>query len=337
MILPGHGDSARYVQMRQDNTRLRETLDRLTSEMSTGRKADISSAVGIDMTAFSHIRRQLRLNESFATGLGNAAMMASTRQNTLDRLTADLEGFGSDILSVIGNTPNTLKIRLADAPERFESAIMSLNTQINDQFLFSGDTPDQPALAAPEDILAPLRAIVAGAVDSNAAITAIDAWFQNGGDYDTVAALGSATGGGDVFAHEGQTIDAGVTVHETGIRRALSGLAMAAIASEGIFPGGTDPDVARFDLANAAAHRMLHSESEIIDIRARLGAAEGRIEEARVQTEATRTTLELEEGRLVNADPYATATEIEAVSLQLESLFLLTSRLSNLSLSNYLR
>jgi flagellar hook-associated protein 3 FlgL len=90
-------------------------------------------------------------------------------------------------------------------------------------------------------------------------------------------------------------------------------------------------------MAEAAAERMMNGEAAIVDIRARLGVAEGRIEEARVRAEATRTGLQLEEARLTSADPYEVATELETVRLQLENLYVLTSRLSGLTLSAYLR
>lgn len=337
MIQTGYGDNARFFTLRQDNARLRETLDRLGSELSTGRKADLPAALGIDMSTFAHIRRDIRLNESFLTGLGNAATAASMRQNTLERLSSELEGVGAGLLSVIGTKQSSaLQQRLSDAPERFQAAVTAMNATIGSQFLFSGDTPDTPALEEPEVILDALRTVVNAAPDAATAIADLDAWFQTpGGGYDTVAALGSETGGGDVYLGEGQRIDTAVTVYDAGIRTALSGLAMAALVAEGTVPAV--PDDARLEMANAAARRMLQGEADLVNTRSGLGAAEGRIEAARVQAEATRTTLELEETRLTSADPYTTATEIEAVSLQLENLFVLTSRLSNLSLSNYLR
>jgi len=90
-------------------------------------------------------------------------------------------------------------------------------------------------------------------------------------------------------------------------------------------------------MARAAAERMMNGEAGIVDIRARLGVAEGRIEDARVRSEATRTGLELEEVRLTAASPYEVATDIEAVRRQLESMYVLTARLSDLSLTAYLR
>jgi flagellar hook-associated protein 3 FlgL len=193
-----------------------------------------------------------------------------------------------------------------------------------------------PALEQPEIILQELRAIVTAAPDIATAIADLDAWFQTpGGGYDTVAAIGSETGGGDVYLGEGERLDAGVTVYDEGVRTALSGLAMATLVAEGTV--SVISEDARFEMASAAANRMLQGEADLVNTRSRLGAAEGRIEAARVQAEATRTALELEQTRLTSADPYTTATEIEAVSLKLESLFLLTSRLSSLSLANYLK
>jgi flagellar hook-associated protein 3 FlgL len=337
MIQTGYGDNARHYTLRQDNARLRESLDRLGSELSTGRKADIPAALGVGMSNFSHIQRNLRLNESFLMGIGSAATTASARQSTLERLSAELDGFGAGLLSVVGTRQSSaLQQRILDAPERFSAAVNAMNASIGDRFLFSGDTPDMPALEQPEIILQELRAIVTAAPDIATAIADLDAWFQTpGGGYDTVAAIGSETGGGDVYLGEGERLDAGVTVYDEGVRTALSGLAMATLVAEGTV--SVISEDARFEMASAAANRMLQGEADLVNTRSRLGAAEGRIEAARVQAEATRTALELEQTRLTSADPYTTATEIEAVSLKLESLFLLTSRLSSLSLANYLK
>jgi hypothetical protein len=46
-------------------------------------------------------------------------------------------------------------------------------------------------------------------------------------------------------------------------------------------------------MAEAAAERMMNGEAALVDIRARLGCREGRIEEARVRAEATRTACSL--------------------------------------------
>lgn len=75
----------------------------------------------------------------------------------------------------------------------------------------------------------------------------------------------------------------------------------------------------------------------MIRLRSDLGAGQARIEEARVTVETTRAGLELERGRLTEADPYRTATDLQALQTRLETLYVLTARLSRLTLTEFLR
>lgn len=330
------GDAARFSAFGQDVARLKTELQRLSSELGSGRTEDIGLAVAGDFTALSDVRRGLRLNESFLLGLSNAAVAAGARQSALDRLAAELDNAGPELLAVVSNGRSSeLSRRLADAPDRLEAAVATMNTRLGGQSLFAGSAPDRPALADAATILDALRPIASAAPDAATAIAEIDTWFQDpGGGFETTGYLGGDPDGATVYLGEGQRTRHGISAAETGIRTALAGLAMAALAAEGSLP---PTEGAQAELARAAAERMMNGEAGLVDIRARLGVAEGRIEDARVRVEATRTGLQLEEARLTDADPFEVATDLETVRRQLESMYVLTARLSDLSLTTYLR
>lgn len=330
------GDAARFATFGQDVGRLKSDLQRLSTELGTGRKADTGTAVGGDFSGLAEVRRGMRLNDSFLSGLASAAVAAEARQSALDRVARELDNAGPELLAVVANGRSTeLSLRLADAPDRLEAAVSALNLRLDGQSLFAGDAPDRPALADAASLLDALRPIASGAPDAATAIAGIDAWFQDaGGGFETAGYLGGDAGGGIVYLGEGSVTRPGVSADEPGIRTALAGLAMAALAAEGSVPA---TEGAQAEMAEAAAGRMMAGEAGIVDIRARLGVSEGRIEEARVRAEAVRTGLDLEEVRLTGADPFETATEIEAMRLKLESLYVLTARLSGLTLTAYLR
>jgi flagellar hook-associated protein 3 FlgL len=329
------GDAARFSTFAQDVSRLKTDLQRASTELGTGRKADIGRAVAGDFTGLSDVQRGLRLNRSFLVGLSNAAVAAEARQAALDRLGRELDNAGPELLAVISNGRSSeLSLRLSDAPDRFDAAVSALNTRLGGRSLFAGDASDQPALADAETLLAALRPLATGAPDAATAIADIDAWFHDaGGGFETVGYLGGDTSE-TVYLGEGTLARPGIGALEPGIRTALSGLAMAALAAEGSLPA---VDGTQSEIAQAAAERMMNGEAGLVDIRARLGVSEGRIEEARVRAEATRTALQLEEARLTSADPYDAATEIETLRRQLESVYVLTARLSDLTLTAYLR
>lgn len=336
MSLTVFGDAARFAAFGQNAARLKTDLQTLSAEVASGRRADVGKAVGGDFALLSDIRRGLRLSESVAEGLARAAALAEGRQAALDRLAGEIDGAAPALLAVAGSgNASDLQIRLAEAPDRLAQAVDIMNTRLAGTSLFSGDAPDRPAMVDAEAMLAALRPLVTGAPDAAAALALIDDWFlAPGSGFETVAWTGGTATGGTVHLGEGRRLEAGVSALEPSVRTTLAGLAAAALAAEGSLPGGTD---ALATMTTGAATRMLSGADGLVDLRARLGLAESRIEEARVTVETRRAAFEMEEARLVSADPYDAATRIEAVSRQLESLFLLTARISRLTLTDVLR
>jgi flagellar hook-associated protein 3 FlgL len=180
-----------------------------------------------------------------------------------------------------------------------------------------------------------LRALVAGAPDAATMVADVTAWFNDtGGGYETIAWQGGTGLPTPVLLGEGRSAETGVTALDPAIRDALAGLALAALAAEQAVPL---PEAEQRALVTAAAGQMQQGEGRMIVLRARLGSEEARIEDARVASEAARASLEIEYGRIVEADPYRTATDLETVNTRLESLYILTARLSRLSLTEFIR
>jgi flagellar hook-associated protein 3 FlgL len=101
--------------------------------------------------------------------------------------------------------------------------------------------------------------------------------------------------------------------------------------------GDPVPRVERRSVVSAAAARLERGEDALIRLRSDLGASQARIEDARVASEAARASIEIEQARLTGSDPYRAATDLQAVQTRLEQLYILTARLSRLTLSEYLR
>jgi flagellar hook-associated protein 3 FlgL len=74
-----------------------------------------------------------------------------------------------------------------------------------------------------------------------------------------------------------------------------------------------------------------------VGLRAVVGDAEAAIERARIRNEAELSAAELARARILEADPFRAATDLQSVQNQLESLYTVTSRLSRLSLTSFLR
>ncbi|MEJ6393011.1 flagellin [Gymnodinialimonas sp. 2305UL16-5] len=336
MTLSTFSDLAQLQNLRRDSSQLKADLSRLTSELSSGKVADVSQALRGDFSTLSDVTRNLRLNQTFRNSIAEAATAAETRQAGLERLSNEIDGFAPRLLSLAsGGSLSDIQTQLADASGRFDAAVNSLNTRLAGRSIFSADRPDQNALISSETIMTELRTLVAGATDAATITADVTAWFEDaGGGYETIAWQGGDGPVPSVLVGEGKTAETGVSALEPAIRQTLAGLALAALAEEQVVPL---PEAEQRALATSAANGLLEAETNIVSLRARLGTEEARIEEARVAAEAARTSLQLQYNRIVEADPYDTATELEATSNRLESLYIVTARVSRLSLTEFLR
>ncbi len=108
---------------------------------------------------------------------------------------------------------------------------------------------------------------------------------------------------------------------------------MAALADDAAMPLNTD---ARIDLAKESGLRLLTSQDELVGIRSSLGFAESRIEQSATRISSETSSLEFARTSLLAIDKFQTATELEQVQIQLETLYTITARASRFSLVNFL-
>jgi flagellar hook-associated protein 3 FlgL len=330
------GDRAQYFRLNNDGTHLQRELQRLTSELSTGRVADIGRRTGGDFAGLADVDRGLRLNAAYTGSIARAGLQAEARQASLERLQGEVSGFAPQILAYsTGGSMHDIEIALADASDRLGQAVSALNTSVGGVSLFAGDAFDQPALMSGDEMLQDLRPLVAGIPIAADMVAIVEDWFLSpGGGFETAAWQGGADQASPAILGDGLREDAGVTALDPALRETLAGLALAALAAENAGPA---TDAERRALVTAAAMRMQSGEDRVIALRAELGTSESRIEQARVSAEAARASLEIERSRILGADPYRTASDLDAVEVRLESLYIVTARLSALTLTEYLR
>ena len=77
--------------------------------------------------------------------------------------------------------------------------------------------------------------------------------------------------------------------------------------------------------------------NDLIDLQAHIGALEARISRTQTNQSSERSSLELAKTALIGVDKYDITLRFEAANNQLKALYTLTSRLSKLSLIDYLR
>lgn len=331
------GDLASHLQLRQSNASLKGHLNRLTAEVASGRVGDPARRLSGDLTLLAGLDRRLAQLAASQTVAAEATLVTDSMQAALGSLADLTAGFGIALQDAAqGGDAQALDALSVSARDRLEAAIGTLNLQLADRFAFSGPAYGDAPVASVSDILAALRTRIAGAATVTEVAAAVGDWFDapaGGGGY-----LDEAFGGVEgraisVPLAAGRALEVTLTAADPGLRDVIAGLALAALTE----PGGAFEGAERRQLAELAGGWVLSSQAGLTDLRAELGVAQERVALAATSAAAERTALEISRAALVETDAYDASTDLVAVQSQLEALYAVTAKLSQLRLSDYLR
>ncbi len=332
------GDLAQSLLLRRQNGTLKANFNRLTQEMTSGRKADLAAAVSGDFRVLAGIEHSLTVLRSFRTVASEAQTLATTQQTALEMV----QTIGSDLaptLAGAGTTGGATLVATAarDARLKLFSAISALNVRIGDRYAFSGDATDQKPVLGAQDILDQLSLAVAGQVTASGVTGAIDTWFSapaGGGGYLDTVYRGSATALAPLRIGEGEEARLTLTAADPTLREALKSLATAAMVAEGALSADLPGQAL---LLRSAGQMLVASGTGLASLQANLGSTEGLIAAVIARNGAEESALGIARNQLTATDPFETANELESVKTQLETLYALTARLSRLNLADFLR
>lgn len=336
MPLYSLGDMASSVMLRRQNVSLNAELAQLTQEMASGQAADIPRHLNGNYSYLGDVERNLRLLEGFDTAAKEASGFTSAMQAALDKVQHTTTALSADLI-LAGNTnlPQGMQAASNNARGELSAILSALNTNVAGRALFSGAATDTITFASAEIFISELSTAVAGQTSMSDIESAIDTWFETpGGGFETNGYLGATVDLSAFLVGEGETVNLGLRGDSQVIRDLLKNTAMAALAGDPAL--GYSPDL-QSALLVAAGENLITSQSELSGVRADLGYAEARIEESKTRVSAEKTSFEISRNELLGVDLYDTATRLEAVQFQLESLYTATARLSGLSLVEYLR
>lgn len=336
MTMLSIGDLAHSFLIRRQTAGLKADLTRLGTELTTGRKADLSQVLAGDYGPYAGIERALRAVAAFETANTEAAGMMAAAQLALE----NVQDIGRDVTPALLTASSSrdatlIRATSGDARAKFSSVVSTLNTSYADRTLFGGAATDRPALATGDAMMAELKLLVAGETTASGVVAVVDAWFDDpGGGFETMGYLGSATDLAPFQIADGETVAADTRADAAEIRGLLKGYALAGLIAEGALSGDVGEQAT---LISTAAERMLTSEDDLTDIRARIGTVEARIEDAEARNAAEAAAYDLARTELVGADPYETATRFEAVYSQIETLYTATAKIAALKFTDYVR
>lgn len=336
MRVNGGSDLARLQALQKQAFATRNRLDVAAREMTSNLKASRFDATGGNLTRLHALERALDRNAVFSQTISLTELRLEIMQESLGQILGPAEDLAIDISETVGKGDYaTALLHAGTARRNFAATVGLLNTQVAGQSLFAGTATDSAALAPADAILADLDALAAGAPDAATAIAAIDAYFARpAGAFYASGYIGATDDLTPVQIGEGQRVDYGMRADNDKLVAMLRAQAMAAVVDGGAFPGNQAEQMAM--MAESGA-RMLAAKEGILDLRAGVGSLQETVERAKAQRVSERDTLDLARTRIVVTDPLEAASAYQALQIQLEAIYTVTSRLANLRFANFMR
>lgn len=327
------GDASMTNLLARQGATLRLSVQNAANEVATGRHTDLAKSLRGDVAPLLAIDASLSRLSAFKSTAGDAAFQTSAQQAAISGLSGLADGITTTLLgSRDMTTPVQIDTLAADAAGRLASAIGLLNSQASGRAIFSGVATDTVPLGSADDLLDALQVAATGATTAGQVAAAVTNWFASASGYESFY-LGAAALTPAPIA-PGETAEISTTALDPAIRDTLASFATAALLDRGVLSGNPQERAA---LAQVAGQGLLSSEDRRITLAARIGTVEAQIQAARSRNAAEETALGILRSEVGSVDSYEAATRLETARTQLESLYLVTARVSRLSLTEFLR
>jgi flagellar hook-associated protein 3 FlgL len=328
------GDMARTYSMQSRNTALKQDLQRLTVEISTGQIADLRYGSDNNTFFLNDMGRSLKKLDGYALATQEAGQFISSIQSTLGRIGDMNSSFQSTLMTAsnkaFGDTSSRI---LSEAKTTLGQVINAMNTSTGGRTVFAGISTDILPVAPQDDILSAVSAAMAGAGNVDDMLAAAQAWFEDPAGYSAIGYRGATTSLAPVTLSDSDTVQFDFRGDDPALRDILRNLVVIALADD---PALGFTQAQQSELFQKSLNAVLDSSTEMVNLQAQVGFSEARIEALTVRHSTERASLEMARNDLLSVDPYQSATELEQVQFQLQSLYAITSRMSQLSLVNYL-
>jgi flagellar hook-associated protein 3 FlgL len=314
------------AQFTQNITDLRQNISRTAEEATTGRYSDLaahlSGRVGTAMLSqkalddISFQREQLGQREARLDVTQRSLTLIHDRAQGID--ISMQQALGSGNLANQGLAARDAKAALADV-------FSALNVRFGERYLFAGDATATQPLPSPDDLLADVRQMADAAADPAAFAAALDTYFNTpGGGWQQDIYGGTAT------ASDPDAVTAG----NPALLALITNLAVLAISDPADSPALISQNPG---LVDTAAQGLTSGLTALTNLRADRGVVQEQLSVQKESLDIEETIFTSAFNALTARDQYEAAGALKELESSLEASYLLTSRLSSLSLLNFLR
>ncbi len=332
---PTMGDVARTFRLQNQVTDLRQKMTSLTSDLSAGQSIAQAKESPGGILRLGVLEHDIVVVNSQRLAAREAQVTTSAMQTAMERVQTLVNDLASTAVLAAPNTGDGyLELTAQQARADLDAVVAALNSDTAGRALFAGADVTWAPLAKAEDIMTIATNAAAGTTTAADVMAALSTVFETpGGPFETLIYRGSTAPIAPFRLGSGESVALDLRADDPVLRDALMHTVAAALVSDPGVPLSQDEQHA---LARRAAEGLMDAEKSLVGIRADLGHAESRIETATSRLSAELVVLEQARADLIAVDPYETATELQSVQTQIETLYAITARSSRLSLVAFL-
>ena len=342
---------------RQNVQRTTLELQRVSEEVSTGKKADIYADLGPRAASVMKLHGREANTQTFMTSNDVLASKLDAMLASVDAARTQVQSVLESALVNATRNGNGAEVLQMQARAALESLVSTMNTSYNGENLFSGLESNKTSLTrwpetsadtgrSPQSVVeeifgtgptdpASAQAIadqletVFNSQDADASRNFQGTFYQGSPELD---ASGAETKQISAWVNTGQEVVYGVRANDQSFRDAYKGLAMLAVT-----------DVSQMDEAaystwmSEVVDSLSASQEGMLDISARIGFNQQSVEKTQTQLTDLSLVQRTQISNYESVDPYEAITRMNSLETQLQASYQVSSRLSSLSILNYLR
>lgn len=334
MTVVSVGDMAQQFRSLRNGSTIRTELNALAESLSSGKVTDLTKALNGDTARFSGIRYSLSQLAGYSQVATETQQTLANIQTVLNKVDSSRNATAESLL-LVNDSSTVAQINEAASSARgtFEEIVMALNTRTADRALMGGNEVTAAPLANAETMLADIQAAIGGSVDQATISATVEEWFSDSaGGFFTNGYQGDTADPAVRRVSDTKTVEIDARADDPAIRLVLQGAALAALAND--LPGLSQQT--KSGLLQEAASQLYGSGSDLVAVQARIGFTEASVGRVQAETNAQQNSLRLAQNDISLADPFETASQLQATQLQLETFFSVTARMSQLSLLRYI-
>ena len=314
------------AKLSQNVAELRSRITDVSTEAVTGQRADLTKHLSGRIGDAMLSQKALQDIQTDRGTLNLRASRLDVVQKSLASIQTSTDGLPARLHAAVGAESQLEVAGVArDAANAIDTLMSSMNVRLGDRYLFSGDATSTQPFTNKDALLADIRLMAETAADAADFEAQLDTYFN------------SPDGGWQQSIYQGAATASdpdAVTPIDPAITKLMSGLAVLALAGENDSPALLRTSGTSIE---AAADKVAEGQVALTNLRANVGVIENRIEQGKAALDAEEMILTQVFSDIASRDQYEAAAELRELESNLEASYLLTARLSNLSLLNFLR